>query len=336
MITIDSTYDDPATEPAVEHYVLVQCGTPVPDELAAAEDTLVIEVPTRRLIEAGGGVLGAIEMLDLLEPLVAWRDQYTTGVAYLPKISAKYAAGELGDIGEYGSGWEATIEFEPDLFIAYDDRTTIEEARGLGIPYVFFSPFSEGPLGSAEQLKFVALFFNVEAKANELFTPIAEEYLRLRDLAQAEPEKPTVLLGHLNGQGGFNTRSYNRLESILIEDAGGVRVLTDELFDYSGFFPSVSVEVALEAGADADYWFSMAYLPTEATAADFIATDPINGEFQALRAGNMFHRFGRDEDYFRTPAIRVDELLADIVSILHLDLLPDHELIHLERVPGEE
>lgn len=80
----------------------------------------------------------------------------------------------------------------------------------------------------------------------------------------------------------------------------------------------------------------MAYWPTEETATDFIATGPINGEFQELPAGNMFHRFGRDEDYFRTPAIRVDELLADMVNILHPDLRPDHQVIHLERVPGEE
>lgn len=336
VITIDSTYDNPATEPVVERYVLVQCGTPTPEELAAAADTLVIEVPVRRMIEAGGGVLGAIDLLDLLDPLVAWRDQYTTGMEHLPKINAKYTAGALGDIGEYGASWEATLNFEPDLLIAYDDRATIEDAHSLGVPYVFFSPFSEGPLGSAEQLKFVALFFNDEAKANDRFGPIEEEYLRLRDLAQAQPEKPTVLLGNLNGQGAFSTRPYNRLESLLIEDAGGVRLLDEALFDYSGFFPSVSVEVALEQGAHADYWFSMAYLPTEQTAAEFIASDPINGEFQALRAGNMFHRFGRDEDYFRTAAIQVDELLADMVSILHPDLLPDHELIHLERVPGEE
>lgn len=336
VITVDSTYDDPATAPLVERYVLVQCGTPVPEELATAEDTLIIEVPVKRMIEAGGGVLGAVEMLDLLDPLVAWRDQFTTGVQYLPNINAKYAAGEVGDIGEYGSGWEATLNFEPDLLIAYDNRETIEEARSLGVPYVFFSPFSEGPLGSAEQLKFLSLFFNVEAEANEQFNPIADEYLRLRDLAQAQPEKPSVLLGNINGQGAFNTRPYNRIESILIEDAGGVRALDESLFDYSGFFPSVSLEVALEQGAEADYWFSMAYLPAEESAAEFIAADPLNGEFQALLAGNMFHRFGRDEDYFRTPAIRVDELLADMISILHPDLLPEHEVIHLDRVPGGE
>ncbi|MEM6429777.1 MAG: ABC transporter substrate-binding protein [Deinococcota bacterium] len=335
VITVDSTYDDPATEASLERYILVQCGTPIPEELAAAEDTLVIEVPVQRLVEAGGGVLGAVEMLDLLDPLVAWRDQFTTGVEYLPNTSAKYAAGDLGDIGEYGSGWEATLNVEPDLLIAYDNRETIEEARSLGVPYIFFSPFAEGPLGSAEQLKFVSLFFNIEDKANELFTPIAEEYLRLRDLAQAQSEKPSVLLGNINSQGAFNTRPYNRIESILIEDAGGVRILNEDIFDYSGFFPSVSLEVALELGGDAEYWFSMAYLPAEETAVDFIATDPLNGEFQALRTGNMFHRFGRDEDYFRTPSIRVDELLADMVSILHPELLPSHEVIHLDRVAGE-
>ncbi len=333
VVTVDSTYDNPAVEPLIEQYVLVQCGAPVPEEFVDAENTLVIDVPVQRMIEGGGGVLGAIEMLDLVDQMVAWRDQYTTGIPYLEQIDAKYLSGDLGDIGEYGSGWEATVDFEPDLFIAYDDTETIQEARSLGVPYVFYSPFSEAPLGSAEQLKFLALFFNIEAQANELFVPIETEYLRLLKLAQAQESQPTVLLGNISGQ-GFNTRPLNRIESILIQDAGGQLVLDESSFDYSGFFPAVSLETAIEAGADAEYWFSMAYLPAEANASAFIASDPLNGEFSALSNGNMFHRFGRDEDYFRTAAIRVDELLADIVSILYPELLPDHEIVHLQRIPA--
>ncbi len=338
VITANSTYGDPDAVPVEERYVLVQCGTPVPEELATVEDALVIEVPVQRLIDGAGGVLGAVELLDLSDPLVAlvaFGGFLPTGIEYLPNINAKYAADELAVLEDSSGGWEATLDFEPDLLIDYDSRETIEEARSLGVPYVFYNPFDEGPLGSAEQLKFLALFFNEEAKANEQFASIAEEYIRLRDLTQAQPEKPSVLLGHIDGQGAFNTRLYNRFESILIEDAGGVRVLDESLIDFGGFSSSAPLEVALEEGAAADYWFSLAYLPSEETAADFIATDPLNEEFEALRAGNMFHRFGRDEDYFQTPAIKVNELLADLVSILHPELLPDHEVVHLERIAGE-
>ena len=47
--------------------MLMQCGTPVSDELPAVAETLVLEVPMQRMIGVGSGVLGAIELLDQAE-----------------------------------------------------------------------------------------------------------------------------------------------------------------------------------------------------------------------------------------------------------------------------
>lgn len=95
------------------------------------------------------------------------------------------------------------------------------------------------------------------------------------------------------------------------------------------------MERAIELGANADYWFHLAYLPSENSAAAFIATNPLNGSFTAMTDGNAFHRFGRSEDYFSTGAVRADQLLQDAVSILHPDLLPDHTLVFLKRIPAQ-
>lgn len=317
-----------------ETYVLVQCGAPHPEEYIGVDDVYIFEIPIRRLIDGGGGITGAMEMLGLHKNLIAWRGGYRSGIEYLPNVNAQFEAGLIGDIGPYGSSWEATVEFDPDLLTAYEGVEEQESTRAVGLPYVHYEPFVEGPLGSAEQLKFIALFFNKEAEANALFESIETEYLRLRELAQAQPESPTVLIGNISPSGAFQTRADARLESILIEDAGGQRVLTDELLDFSGFHPSISLELALELGADADYWFSTAYLPPQETAADFIETNPIHAEFTALVEGRMFHRFARQEDYFRTPAIRVDELLADVIGIMHGNLLRDHDILHVKPVPG--
>ncbi len=325
-------------DPAGKHetYLLVQCGAPIPEEFMVAPDTYVYEIPMTRIIDGGGGILGALEMLDVTDTLVAWRADSVTGIEYLPKLHERDQAGEIGDIGPYGSSWEATVEFEPDLYTAYEGEEEQLSLRALDIPYVHYEPFVESPLGSAEQLKFVSLFFNKEGLANDLFAPIVEEYLALRELAQAQEQKPSVLLGNISQSGVFQTRAAARVESILVNDAGGEPILQEDQMDFAGFHPAVPLEIVIEVGANADYWFNTVYLPTEGTAADFIASNPLNAEFTALQAGHMFHRFARDEDYFRTPAILVNELLADIVSILHPELLPNHTLVHIELVPGVE
>lgn len=333
VVDIDITHADPTTDPVYETYVLVNCGAEAPaleGELAGA---FVFTIPLERFVESGGGTYASIEMLGLEDKLVGWR-RPPSGLEYLPAIDA--VSNDVVEIGYYGEeNYETLVALDPDGMTTYGAPEFKQQARDLGIPTFEFHPFSEGPLGSAEQLKFLSMFFNAEAEANELYGSIETTYTDLLADVSTVEEMPAVLIGNPNSSGDFSTRSHTRIESLLVLDAGGTLVLDDSQMDFSGFQPTVSLEVALAAGADAPFWYSMAYDPVEETASEFIATDPNNGRFEAMCAGNAFHRFGRGEDYFSTPSVRVDEMLADLVSIIHPELLPDHELIHIERIVGD-
>ena len=106
---------------------------------------------------------------------------------------------------------ELILNGDPDVYFQYNSDDWRNNALQVGVPAIHYSPFSEGPLGSAEQVKFVSLFFNLEARANRYFGPIAEEYNMVKSLAQSQSASPSVLLGTIARSGQFQSRNRTRL-----------------------------------------------------------------------------------------------------------------------------
>jgi iron complex transport system substrate-binding protein len=319
-----------------ETYVLVQCGTPIPELTGELEGAIPFEIPIQRMWEGGGGTYAAIEALGVAETVIGIVT-IDDDIRYLPALYGRVISGEVTAVN-YGESNEPIVAAQPNLYVQYEGDEDRLSKRGVGIPIVHYDPFSESPLGSAEQVKFLSLFYNLEARANALFAPIEQRYLALRDLALAQPERPTVVLGNIAGEGTtFRSREPERFDSHLVRDAGGVLVLegTDLPFEKAFIGIDYALESVIALASDAEFWFGMHYTPAETTAAEFIAAQPLNENFTALVNGNMFHRFGpRGEDYFGTGGMYVDLILRDLVSILHPELIPDYHPMFLQRVPG--
>ena len=337
VLTVDTD-----TSPDVQsniRYVLVQCGTPAPALSGELADAMVVEVPVQRFWEGGGATFAALDALGVLDSLIGVNTR-TSGSRnhFIPDVIARVAQDDVHKETSYGEDLELILDGDPDVYFQYNGDDWRNNALQVGVPAIHYSPFSEGPLGSAEQVKFVSLFFNLEARAERYFDPIAEEYNRVKELAQSQAESPSVLLGTIASSGQFQSRNRTRLESILIEDAGGARPLlaaVDQGFlDGTAHlgFGGVSVETALEYAEGAEYWFELAFRPKEQNVAEYLVRNPLNGSFAPLNVGNAFHRYGREVDYHSTGAVRVDILLKDIVSIIHPGLLPTHQLVFLDRI----
>ena len=282
------------------HYVLVQCGTPEPALSGDLADAMVVQVPVQRYWEGGGGTFAALDALGALDKVIGV-NRRTSGHEnhYLPDVVARVTQDDVHEETSYGDDLELILEGEPDVYFQYNGPDWLANALEVGVPAIHYSPFSEGPLGSAEQVKFVSLFFNLEARANSYFQPIADEYNRVKGLAQAQSASPSVLLGTIASSGNFQSRNRTRLESVLIQDAGGQRPLlgaVDQgLLDGTAAlgWGGVALEVALEYGQDAEYWFDMAYIPSQRNVPEFLDRNPLNAEFPAMLEGRAFHRYGR-------------------------------------------
>jgi len=313
-------------------YVVVQCGTPAPADVGNAT---VIEAPAGRLITLSTSYLPFVEALGLLDQLVG-HDKF----AYVsnPAVRARIDAGQLVEVGEGAAvNVERVLELEPSLILAsssgmvdFDAHPVLQQA---GLPVVLTGEHMEPtPLGRAEWVKFVALFYNREAQANEVFDRVAAEYQALVALAAGVKERPRVFLDS-PWQGTWYMAGGQSFTARLLADAGAAYVYAD---DASTGSLTLDFESVLDRAGDADFWVNANgfWLSLD----DALAADERFAEFQAFQDGNVWtnnlrlNEFGGN-DYYETGPAYPQLILADLIAIFHPDLLPEHEFTfyrHLE------
>ncbi len=312
-------------------YVLLQCGTPAPEGVEGA----VVEVPVKNIIAMSTTYLPTLEDLGLIDRLIGL-DSYmwTTNPAVRTRI-------ESGDIAEIGGGAavnvELTLDLDPALvmtygtgFADYDTHPVLLEA---GIPVALNGDFVEqSPLGRAEWMKFIALFFNREAAAAAQFDTVAMEYHAVAELTATLTERPSVLLGsvyngtwYVAGGGSYMAR--------LLADAGAAYLWSDEgdvgalPLDFESVY-AVAAEAEFWLNPDNSFWFSVE---------NVLDSDPRYGDFAPLKRGQMYNNNARVNEnggnaYYEEGAAHPERVLKDLVKILHPHLLPDHELRFYQQV----
>jgi iron complex transport system substrate-binding protein len=239
------------------------------------------------------------------------------------------------------------LDAEPSLLLTFiyssDDINTHPALVEAGVPVVVASDYIEAsPLGQAEWIKFTALFYNAEATANAVFDEKAAAYQGLVDLTASlsDEEKPTVLWNSYTAySNAWWIPGSESFAGQFIRDAGGTLVLGDDP-QVAGNINATpfDFEVVYDTGFDADLWFPGTF--GVRTLADFIAQDERNADFEAVQAGQVYNFDARENanggnDFFENGVANPQDVLADLISIMHPELLPDHELIYYRQLPAE-
>lgn len=330
-----------ATDADAIEYVLVQCGTPAPE---GYDDAQVIEIPAGGVIALSTTYLPHLAELGLLDNLIG-----LDSLLYVnnPDVQQMITDGELIEVGSGpGINIEAVLDAEPGLVLTfgtgspdYDSQPVLEEA---GVPVVVASDFIEAsPLGQAEWIKFTSLFYNAEAVGNEVFGAKVEEYNQLSELTAGldAADKPTILWNSYTSFG--NTWMIPGTESFAaqyVRDAGGTLILGDDAaVQGSNSAIPFDFEVVYDAGANADFWMPGAF--GVATLDDFLAQDERFADFTPAQNGTVYNYDARvnangGNDYFESGVVNPQDVLADLIKILHPDLLPEHELIYFRQLPS--
>lgn len=330
-----STPDD-----AIE-YVLVQCGTPAPE---GYDDSQVIEIPAGGVIAMSTTYIPHLADLDLLDNLIG-----LDSLLYVnnPEVQEMIAAGELIEVGSGpGLNIEAVLDAEPGLVLTFSSGSADYDSHPVlldaGVPTVVASDFIEAtPLGQAEWIKFISLFYNAEGLANEVFNGKAEEYDALVALAAGVTDRPSVLWNSYSSFGNaWMIPGSESFAAQYINDASGALVLGDDAA-VQGSTSAIpfDFEAVYDAGVDADFWMPGAF--GVATLDDFLAQDERFAEFAAVDNGTVYNYDARvnangGNDYFESGIANPQDVLADLIKILHPDLLPDHELIYFRQLPRAE
>ena len=332
VLTVSSEIERPGIlHPDV--YVLVQRGTPAPRLVGPLSGATVIEVPVRRVWHDEARLLGAIEFLEVSDALLGWA-KCPSGIDHLGALSARVEeiVEESNLPGTEDERVAAIRGLEPDVYFYGLNHGWRRHRRASGLPTVFFLPAVEHPLACAEQLKFVSLFFNLESKANRQFAAIEARYRSLKRRARRSRQRPSVLIGHPNDRGTWDSFWPHWLLPGLGRDAGGVDVLGEAgitpHLNEAGTPGEVGLDEALAFGADADFWYSSIWETT--TPGD--AARRVYSQIAAAGRGAAFRRFRRGRDVLHTGGVRVDLMLADLIALMSPTVLPEYEPLFHERM----
>ncbi len=322
------------------NYVLVQCGAPMPPAEDFAAGAQFIEVPAGKVITLSTTQLPALSQLDLLDHLIGVDSGFYIST---PAVIDMIADGKVAEVG-FGAevNIEKVLELEPDLVMSYgfnpatDAHPVLFEAGLFTALDASWREFS--PLGRAEWLKFIALFYNQEAQAKAIYADIVAEYEAVRSLASDlnEAERPNVLINaFLSYADAWFIPGDDTYVGQLIRDAGGELLLAEEGSTAS---QGLGFEVVYDGGLEADIWLVETF--GLYSGADLLALDSRFGDFAAFKNGNIWNN-NRDENanggnnYYEWGVTNPHLVLADLLAIFHPDLLPEHDLAFYQRLTVE-
>ena len=312
-------------------YVLVQRGRKSPDGF---EGVPRIRIPVRSLITTSTTHLPHIEKLDEVQSLVAVDNiKFVNSEA----VKRRFAAGRISEIGRGRSiDMERVLMLRPDIvFIdAPSQDNAFHPLQQAGVTAVVNAAYAEPTLlGRVEWLKFVGVFFNKETLAAARFDSVVARYRVRKALTRNLPvdKRPTVFVGSL-WRGTWFMSGGKTYAAQLLEEAGADYLWADNESQRS---LSLDFETVYEEAHDAEYWITMRN--EWGSRNDVVAEDERYGNFRAFKTGNVFNANARlnehgGNDYWETGLIEPDVLLADLIKILHPDLLPDHQLKYYRKL----
>ena len=317
-------------------YALVQCGTDGPEDLD--EGAQVIEVPVATVATMTTANVPHLAALDVVDRLVGVANG---GFITTPEVAERVGDGEVPDLADDSGTPDDELLLGADPGVVFIDAfgpgvaDDVARLGDLGIPAVPNADFDESSLlARAEWVKFTSLFFNTEAAAEAEYTEIASSYQAIADLAADADATPRVLTEQ-PFEGTWYVPGGESLAAVGITDAGG-----EYVFDHISESGStgLDIETVLDTAADADVWLAAGSVTGALD--DLVAQDERFSAIQAVDEENVWAidvnlSPGGGYPIYEEAYARADHYLADLVAILHPELMPDHELRYFGQVGSE-
>jgi len=291
-----------------------------------AADTKVIRIPLHSIVCTSTSHLPLLDHLGESDKLVGF-----PGTDYISskKISARVDSGKVLDLGvDKSMNLEQLTALHPDVVMGYSmssDYGQFKKMEELGIPVVINAEYLEQhPLGRAEWIKFMALFFGKEQMADSIFAAIEGQYLDAKRRVDTVAHRPTVLSGIVYGDAWFMPGGRN-YQAQLLHDAGCRYLWEDNL---STGFLELSFESVFEKAIDADLWIGVGSLESLKALAN---ADRRYTQFRPYKQKNVYTydalkgKHGGSV-YLELGYLRPDIIIRDLVKIAHPQVLPNYTL----------
>ena len=304
-------------------YLLVPKGKEIPDH---DKGVTVIPTPIESIVCTSTTHIPLLDYLNETDKLIGFP---TTDYISSKKMRKRIDAGKVKELGiDKGMNIEELFSLKPSIVMGYamsSDLGQLKKIKGLGIPIVINAEYLEKhPLGRAEWIKFMALFFNKEKVADSVFQSIEKEYLTTQSIAKNSPTKPAVMSGVVYGDVWFMPGGKN-YAATLLNDAGCNYLWKDT--ESNGFL-EVSFESVFSKAKDADLWIGVGSFKS---LREIESAEKRYTLFKPFKDKNVFTyntRVGAKggSEFLELGYLRPDIILKDLVKIAHPELLPQYEM----------
>jgi len=310
-------------------YWLVPKGVTTPDSLAGK---IIIRTPVESLVCTSTTHITPLDLLGVSDKLVGFPStQYISSEVVRDQV----ASGATKEVGRDNNlNIEVMLDLNPEVLMTYSmtgDYSKLTPYERSGIDVIQNAEYlEETPLGRAEWIKFMALFFNKEKEADSIFRVIERNYLSTLKLVESQEEHPTVFSGTVYGDTWFMPGGGSWAGKFF-KDSGS-EFLWKETPESGSL--ELSFEAVFEKANKAGYWIGAAnYFSLEALK----GADQRYASFDAFTKDQVYTYNARQRpnggnDYFESGFSRPDIVLNDLVKIIHSDLLPKHELYYYRKL----
>lgn len=293
---------------------------------AGVSEAQTIRIPVRRIICMSVTHIAMFRALGT--------DSLITGISGAPlvydsAVVAGIRSGRIRDVGyESTLNKELIISMAPDMLMAYGvaDPSTGSSARlsETGIKVFYNADYlEEHPLARLEWIRLFGLLAGREEAADSICSRVSAAYEKLAGMVRDSTSgRPGVLLG-APWEDVWYVSPSNSYIGQLIHDAGGHYIYSDLKGPNAVPF---SVESVFRKAAEADVWINPG---TAGTLGEIVSADPRMASLPLFRDGSIWNNRKRvtaegGNDYWESAVVRPDLLLADLVSIIHPELMPGY------------
>lgn len=325
-LTILNPYQDYTD--TLRYYLVPRDGNIKPNEKSGQ----VIEVPINSMIATSTTHLALVDMLETQSVI---KGITQPDYVYDPEIRRRVASGAIASFSGGEFNREQALALNPDLvMVSGGQASQLDNFRVLlesGINVLVNTEWLEQtPLGKAEWVKVMGLLLGKENLARKKFQRVEERYLELKALADRADQHPLVM-NNLPYKGAWFVPGGNSFTARFLKDAAA---------EYPWYENSstgglrVDFETVYAVGLRADIWINPGNARTKE---DLLAADPRFSDFKSFKTGRIFNNNKRmspsgGNDFWESGVVHPEIILADLIRIMHPELLPEHQLFYYQQV----
>lgn len=325
-----SIYTGSGNQADTMQYVLLAKGVKAPEGYEKAQ---LIQIPVKNLVVMSSMHVALADFAGVADAI--------TGLGSLQYVSSatvrkNIAAGKVKEIGIDGNmNNEKLISMQPGLVMVMGNPdakfSKYETLSGAGVPVMLNSEWLETtPLGRAEWVKVMAALMNRETLVEGKFDSLVTEYKRLAQIGRGAKAKPSVIVG-MPYKGTWYVPDGDSYMVQFFKDAGTSYKWINT--HGTGSLP-LTFETVAPTALKADFWLNVGYVDSKK---DIKALDVRYADFRPFKNGQVFNNTKRtnnlgSNDYWESGAVNPQLVLADLIKILHPELLPAHQLVYYKQL----